>query len=143
MVINKSKDILSNLRRFSNLTPELKATLIKTLLIPVIEYPPVPLCSISKTQKLKIQRIINQGLKFTNRNEAETITTEEQHKKYNITPFNISIHKKACKIWETVRFSEGNYYNELVRPRDKIHKWFPKTTAIIEAQIPEPVYTRG
>ncbi len=59
--INKSKDILSNLRRFSNLTPELKATLIKTLLIPVIEYPPVPLCSISKARKLNIKRITNKG----------------------------------------------------------------------------------
>ncbi len=34
--INKGRGILSQLRRFSTLTPTLKTTLIKTLLIPVL-----------------------------------------------------------------------------------------------------------
>ncbi len=39
--INKGRGILSKLRRFDLLTPKIKATLIKTLLIPVLQYPPI------------------------------------------------------------------------------------------------------
>ncbi len=37
--LSKGKGIISGLRRFDQLTPKLKATLIKTLFIPVLEYP--------------------------------------------------------------------------------------------------------
>ena len=45
--IQKGKGIISKLRRVSYLSPKIKATLIKTLLIAVLEYPPIPLCSLS------------------------------------------------------------------------------------------------
>ena len=50
-VKTKANGVLLNLRRFVNLPPKLKLTLIKTLLLPVIEYPIIPLCLISVTQK--------------------------------------------------------------------------------------------
>ncbi len=54
--IQKENGILSKLKRFNNLTPKLKTTLVKTLLLPVIEYPPIPLCSISKSQKITCRK---------------------------------------------------------------------------------------
>ncbi len=62
--IQKGKGILSKLKRFNNLTPKLKTTLVKTLLLPVIEYPPIPLCSISKTQKINMQKVVNKAIQF-------------------------------------------------------------------------------
>ncbi len=53
--INQGKAKISMLRRFDHLTPRLKVTLIKTQLIPVLQHHPVPLCSISKTQKVNMQ----------------------------------------------------------------------------------------
>ncbi len=47
--INKGNGILSQLKRFSNFTSKMKTTLIKTLLIPVMEYPPIPICMASRT----------------------------------------------------------------------------------------------
>ena len=99
------------LKRFNNLTPKLKTTLAKTLLIPVLEYPPVPLCAISKTQKRNLQIVLNKALRFIDRNEGDIISVEDLHRKYNITPLNISIHNKACKIWETVNITENEHYN--------------------------------
>ena len=52
-VKNKGNAVLTNLRRFKNLTPKIKTTLVKTLLIPILEYPTIPLCAASRTQKKK------------------------------------------------------------------------------------------
>ena len=139
--INKGKATMAKLKRFENLTPNIKATLIKTLLIPVLEYPPIPLCSLSKTQKINMQKILNRGLRFINSKEEERRTMEEIHKIHNIKPFNISTHNKACKIWQTVRLTQEEQYEELVTPRNTTHHWFPRTSTIIQAELPEPIYT--
>ncbi len=91
-VKNKGNGVLGNLRRFKNLTLEIKTILVKTLLIPVLEYPPIPLCSISKSQKINLQTVLNKSLKFINSNETERLTVEELHKKFDILPLNLSIN---------------------------------------------------
>ena len=139
--IKKGNGILGRLKRFRNLTPKIKTTLIKTLLIPVIEYPPIPLCSVAKTNKINMQKLINKGIRFINSNDRERDIMENLHLKYNITPYNISIHKKACKIWQAVRLTDEENFNTLVTHQDRIHHWFPKTSNVIQAPLPEPVYT--
>lgn len=139
--INKGKGILSQIRRFSNLTPRLKTILIKTLLIPVLEYPSIPICMASPTQKRKMQTIINKALRFINCNEPELMTVNELHRKYNITPINVSIHQKALKVWETLRISEPEQFEPLVTPHLNIHSWFPKCSPIINMPIPQPITT--
>ncbi len=65
---NKGKAVMAKLRRFSNLTPKLKTTPVKTLLLPILEYPVIPLCTASETQKKKLQVVINKALRFINCN---------------------------------------------------------------------------
>ncbi len=140
--VKKGKAVITNLTRFRNLTTKLKTTLIKTLLLPVIEYPPVPLCTISKTQKINIQKVINRGLRFIHYNEAENLTMEQLHKLHNITPFNISIHNKANKVWERVKsIEEEEIFEELVREKSKNHSWYPKTSTVHNLPPPTPIYT--
>ena len=140
--IKKAKGTLTNLRRFINLTTKLKTTLVKALLIPVIEYPPVPLCAISKAQKINLQKQLNKGLRFIHYNEPDLLTMEQLHQQYNILPFNISIHNKALQIWQKVRIIEDEeIFQELVREREKSHCWFPKTSQIINLPLPVPIYT--
>ncbi len=50
-VKNKGNAVLTNLRRFKSLSPKIKITLVKTLLIPILEYPPIPICATSLTKK--------------------------------------------------------------------------------------------
>ena len=139
--INQGKAIVSKLRRFNNLTPKIKATLIKTLLIPVLEYPPIPICSLSKTKKIELQKVLNQGLRFINHHDTERKTMEETHRLYNITPINTSIHIKANKIWNTIRITQEQEYHDLVRPRNRAHYWFPRTSTLIDLPLPMPIYT--
>ncbi len=137
----KGKCVITNLSRFKNLTTQLKTTIIKTLLIPVIEYPPVPQCSISKTQTIHFQKVLNRGLRFIHRNEAENQNIEQLNHKYQIMPINLSVRNKAYKTWERVKYIEDNEYEELVRERESTHNWCPKTTSIINLPPPNPIYT--
>ena len=105
--MNKGKGVLTDLRRFGNLTPKVKTTLIKTLLIPVITYPSIPTVMASKSQKKKMQVILNKALRFIHCNEEENLNTDELHLKYNIAPLNIINYQKALNTWGTMKISDN------------------------------------
>ena len=119
----------------------MKATLVKTMLIPVLQYPTIPNCSASKTQKIKMQRILNKALRFIHCNDEEELLTEELHHKYNIAPLNISIFNSAQKTWEAIRITETELYAELTIPHNNTHNWFPKSSSVINCQPPIPIIT--
>ncbi len=140
-VKNKGNAVMAN-KRFINLTPKLKLTLIKTLLLPIIEYPVIPLRTTSLTQKRKLQVIINKALRFTSFNEDDRpLTVEELHLKYNIKPLNITLHAKAQKIWETIRMMEPEHCDQLTQRFAYNHTWFSKSSYIINSDVPQPIYT--
>ncbi len=101
--IKKGNDILTQLRRFRNLSPKMKATLIKTLLIPVLEYPLISIFVASQTQKRNMQIVLNKAIRFIHCNEREELNTKDLHIKYNITPSNISIFHSSKQIWEIIK----------------------------------------
>ncbi len=140
-VKNKGNAVLTNLRRFRNLSTKVKTTLIKTLLIPILEYPPIPLCSVSLHQKKNLQTVLNKALRFINCNEEERNTAEQLHMKFNITPLNIIIDKRAKKTWETIRAFEPEQYNILTTNNNREHRWFPKASKTINDNTPEAVIT--
>ncbi len=140
-VKNKGNTVLTNLRRFKSLSPKIKTTLIKTLLIPILEYPPIPICAASLTQKRNLQTVLNKALKFINCIEDNEATVEQLHIKHNITPLNISIDKTAKKIWEAVMATEPEHHNNFTINYDREHKWFPKTSKIINQDTPEAIIT--
>ncbi len=80
----------------------MKTTLV-TLLIPVMEYPLIPICVASKTQKRNMQIILKKTLRFIHCNEAEQLNTLELHIKYNTTHPNISIYRKPIIIREIIK----------------------------------------
>ncbi len=98
IIKNKGNAVLTKLRRFSNLPTKTKVTLVKSLLMPIMEYPPVPLCTISNTEKHSMQSVINKALRFIDNREEENSRAEELHLKYNITPLNIRIATQAKQI---------------------------------------------
>ncbi len=134
--INIGKGILSQLRRFSGLTPKIQTTLVKTLLIPVITNPSIPLCMASKTPKKKMQTIPNKAVRFIHCNEQQQLNTDDLHIKYGITPLNILNYQRALNTWETIKVSENDQYNTLITPHNNIHSWFPKCSRIISMEQP-------
>ncbi len=124
---NKANAVLTKLRRFIKLTPKLKLILVKSLLLPILEYPVIPLCTALLTQKRKHQVILNKALRFVNYNKDDRpLTANDLHLNYNTKPYNMAIHSKAKKIWETIRLTEPEHYNKLIHHFPTSHIWFPK-----------------
>ncbi len=78
-VKNKDNAVLTNLRRFRNLSTKVKTTPLKTLLLPILEYPLIPISSASLHQKRNLQAVLKKTLKFINCNEEEANTVEQLH----------------------------------------------------------------
>ncbi len=66
------------------------------------------------TQTINLQTALKKALRFIDHNEMDILRSDDLHLKYNITPLNISKHKKACKIWETVLAMEQEHYDNLI-----------------------------
>ena len=92
----------------------------------------------SKTQKKKMQVILNKALRFIHCNEEEQLNTFDVHMKYNIAPLNITNYHKALK---TIRISEIEQYNTLIIQHNNTHSWFPKCSTIRITEPPEPITT--
>ncbi len=119
----------------------MKTILIKTILIPVITYPSIPLCMASNSQKRKMQTILNKALRFIHCNEQEQLNSYDLHIKYNITPLNIINYQKALNTWETIKISELGQYNTLTTLYNNSHNWFPKCSKIITIQFLQTIIT--
>lgn len=79
---------------------EIKTHLIKTLIIPAIDYPPVPIDALSNNQLGILQRI-QKALRFAfNQRYPYTLTTEQLHELAKIEPVNIRLYNKAVQTWE-------------------------------------------
>ena len=106
-----------------------------------MEYPSIPICMASQTQKRKMQTVLNKALRFIHCNEQEQLNTFDLHIKYKITPLNISNYYKAQNIWETIKTSENQQYAELITPKNNSHACFPKRSNIIEMEPPQAIIT--
>ena len=111
-------------------------------MIPILEYPAIPICAASLTQKRNMQTVINKALKFIDGKVDNGTTVEQLHIQYNITPANISIDHRAKKTWEAVKATEPHHYNNLIINYEREHMWFPKTSRIINEETPNVIITR-
>ena len=97
---NKGNAVLTNLKRFKNLSLQTKSTLIKTLLTPVLDYPTIRIYAASLTQKRNMQTVVSkeeavntcrnddysqEGLRYWIRGCCEVII------KTSVTSLNISL----------------------------------------------------
>ncbi len=85
------------LYRFASLTPKIKTTLVKTQLLPIIEYPLVLLVCASKTQQLKLQRALNKLLRFMFRHNRQ-LTLEQMHELTNIKSITVKPLEKQYHL---------------------------------------------
>lgn len=141
--ISKGKAVLSNLMRYRGVTQKIKAYLIKAYLLPILEYPPVPIHTISHTQSLKLQRVLNKGLRFAcNVQYPDFRTTKHLHDLNKLQPINIRIHKRATRIWENLETQNDIIYQELrEQNHQRSHYWFKSSLQIIDQGPPQPLHT--
>lgn len=102
---------LSKCRRFSGCSEKTKLHLYKALIRPIIEYPPIPLNTISNSLMLELQAVQNKALISVAGCRYPNIPTAKSlHERYEITPINIQIHEQAKRTWEKLEMSENPNY---------------------------------
>jgi hypothetical protein len=138
-------DNLNKLQRFRNLTQNNKIKLYKSLILPTLIYPTVPMHTIAKYTTLSLQRVQNRALRsfITNTHWSQFRTSQSLHEQCNIPPINTLMHKHARKTWETIEDHLPETYNYLKHtlPVDfRRHGRFPSSLLLAESPPPEPMY---
>lgn len=99
----RAQDILSKLQRFRNLSEKNKKKLYLALIRSVLEYPPVPLNTVSKTRMKDLQTIQNKALRFIyNIKYTDYITNEELHRRAELPTIEQLIKERATVTWEKI-----------------------------------------
>ena len=144
--VNKAKACLTRLLRFKDLEIRIKLHLIKTMIIPILTYPPVPTHALSNTAIQRLQRVQNSALKYAYGHRWDSfITMEELHTQASMPAINVRLHELARRVWERLENLGGPQYERLQNLHrnypDNNHNWFPRSIPRLQGHEPEPRYT--
>lgn len=128
--INRLNDGLTKLRKFNNLSIKNKRKLYMALIRPILEYPPIPINAMNKTNINALQTIQNKALRFIyNVNYFDFITNEELHTRADIPKIADLINERATKIWEKIQTLDLDHSMCDIQIEDgeefKQNNWFP------------------
>ncbi len=77
---NIAGSALNKLYKLYNMPENIEIRLVKTLILPILDYPPIPIHTMSKNQTSKLQKIQNKALRFaTNQKYPYTMTRGQIH----------------------------------------------------------------
>ena len=139
---------LTRLKRFTSCTTQTKLRLYTSIIRPTLEYPPIPLNTMSITQLQQLQSVQNKAIRWaTNTRWPTRITNEHLHTLHNIPPLNTRIHTRAQNIWKTLQALEDPLFTSLHdrhtdTPHYRTHRWWPRSLFSLTANPPPPYYTR-
>ena len=122
---------------------KIKIHLVKALILPIIDYPPIPIHTMSKHQITKLQKIQNRALRFaTNQRHPYTMTTQQIHTHTKTTPLNIRLHNRAKAIWERLEDLQIPAYQALKDTHNNInnyHRDYP-SSLLACTTTPTPIF---
>ena len=114
---DKAKLFLLHLRMTNDLNTASKTLLVKSLILPTLTYPCIPLNTASVTGLYQLQVIQNKALRFIyNSRYPQMETNRSLHLRLNIKPLNQVIHNQAKAIWEKLedgRAGDIDTFNEI------------------------------
>ena len=132
---------LTKLNKFKNTSQNTKLTLYRSLIRPILEYPPVPHYVATEAQMLKLQRVQNRALRFITGTEwSDFRTNASLHEELNLEPLNIRIHGLAKKTWERVERIGGPIFDSLRRDDEENQIRSLPRSMNVPQEPPEPLY---
>ena len=140
---NRANAAMRKLYKLYNLPERIKIHLVKALILPILDYPPIPTHTMSKNQIKKLQKIQNKALRFaTNQRYPYTMTTQQIHTRTNTTPINLRLHTRAKEIWNRIESLEIPIYNNIQEQHSNINRYHRDFQSSIQAcrNNPRPIY---
>ena len=110
------------LYRFIELSPKNKRTLYKALIKSILEYPPVILNTLSKTQAVKMQIVQNKAARIITKTRlSDRKTNKYVNELAELTSINISIHEQAKNTWQKIEIEmDREILDKLELEQDRI-----------------------
>ena len=139
--VGRAHSQLNMMKRFGQLSERIKTHLYKAVVRPVLEYPPVPLDTLAKTESLKLQRVQNAAIKWiANWTFPYSTTMEAEHERLNMEPINTRIHRLSRKSWLRLEAHDPESYERLstAEPLRANHGWWRRSLPLVNR--PEEVY---
>ena len=139
----RARQQLTKLRRFCDLTEKTKRQLYLTLIRPILEYPPIPLHTLTSNSIKKLQIVQNDATRFiTNIRYPDMIRSEILHNRCNLQPLNQLLFRRAENIWHAI---ENENYPMMQRLLDqynggKTYTQFPSSLNAIKRRLPQPMF---
>ena len=114
------------------------------MVLPHLEYAPVPSNAMSQTNKCKLQAVQNKALRWVNGDRPPYNSTIRQlHQQYNMTPLNIRNHEQAMKVWRAVeRECPEKIERWASAEGGREHGWWRLAQLGINSSQPTPYYAR-
>lgn len=85
------------------------------MVIPHLEYPPVPLNTASTTNQFKFQAVQNKALRWVNGDRPPyTFTIIQLHEKYKMELLNVRNFRASYKLWETLREHHEDEHSKIL-----------------------------
>lgn len=137
----QASTVLKKLRRFSKLQERTKLHLYKALVMPVLEYPPVPLNTLTNSNWRKLQTIQNRALRWiAGEQPPYTTNAVELHHRYQLLPLNQRNYIIATRHWEKMRTHFTQEIEDLLAIETVgTHAWWPASYIGVDAPSPEPI----
>lgn len=141
----KATAALQKIKRFGSLNTNIKLHLYKALVLPHLEYPPIPLNTIKQTNKYKLQAVQNKALRWVMSDRPPYSTnTEEIHLSLQVDSLNIRNFNQAYKTWEKLRIFQEEEVEKITDVEILgTHSWWPKSYLEDNAISPPPIYCRS
>ena len=95
---------------------------VKGLIKSILEYPPVILNTISKTQAVKMQIVQNKAARIITKTRlSDRKTNKYVNELAELTPINISIHEQAKNTWQKIEIEmDREILDKLELEQDRI-----------------------
>ena len=153
----KASRNLTKLRRFTLLPAGIKLRLYKSLIRPMLEYPPVPTHAASRSAILTLQVVQNRALYWVDnpgnlQPRRRRPSVDYLHRTYRVQPVNVRLHRLARRVWERldededvnyrrIRQMEVNLRELVAQGAQEEHRWFPRSRPRAMGNPPLPVLT--
>ena len=129
VITQKANAELKKLQRFRLLKTKLKVRLYKTLILPHLTYPAVPLNICSNTQYKKLQIVQNKAIRWI-MNERWPIRcpVRLRQEQLKIEPIQERIKRLAENIWQKIEDKNTEFHQLNTQTRmQNPHTWFPSS----------------
>lgn len=142
----RAKSVLTTLYRFKDLSPRIKLQLIKTLVLPVLTYPPIPLHSMSRSAISRLQKVQNAALRFVeNTRWFHFRSIKALHEVTSLPALNVRLNELATRVWDQLEAEGGQQFQTLQELHRQAparnHSWFPRSLLTLERRpVPEARY---